>query len=110
MYNLNYAFRNSGFQMRNRLVQCRKENDDKSFVYFIMDLDQSKLISWALVFHSEVDDDVDEGWSAYFYTRDTYRRKGFGTMLYNRMLKDFPNVVRFYPYDIQSTGFFDSLR
>jgi hypothetical protein len=97
-YNLNLG--DHGL-MRNRLVACRNQLTGTA-VMLIEDDDQ--LLSWALVFPYDLNDD---SYGAYFYTRNTCRRQGYGDKVAKEVKQQFPNVI-VWPSNDRGKSFFNN--
>lgn len=73
---------------------------------------EHKILAWALVYDYPKGHSVwhsKPGVNAYYYTRKTERRKGYGEMLYATVNDDFPNQ-HVFPWDDKSEVFFDKMK
>lgn len=66
--------------------------------------DDGVLLSWALVFPYDLSKDL---YGAYFYTRHSARRKGYGNQIAKEVKQLFPNIV-VWPSNIQGRDFFNN--
>jgi hypothetical protein len=82
--------------------ELHRNGDENNVVYMIFGEDNT-LLSWALVYWTNI---ASPG--AYFYTRVSCRRLGYGSRLYNKIKKDFP-TVHVTRHDTRSKLFFDAI-
>lgn len=69
--------------------------------------DDGTVAAWALVYrYAEKDDQWNDQWSAQFYTKTPYRRKGLGSKIAGSVKRQFGNV-RVFPWDARSESFFE---
>lgn len=99
-YQLN--LRNAGL-MRERLVENKRNNTGHAVM---LKDDSGMLLSWCLVFDWDIDKDL---YGAYFYTRKSARRHGFGKLVADEVKKQFKNVI-VWPSDNTGRSFFDNYK
>jgi hypothetical protein len=85
--------------MRDRLVECRHTRQG----YVVMLFENDVLLSWALVWAYDLAKDQ---WGAYFYTRESQRRKGYGSKVAGTVKENWTNITS-WPSDDIGYKFFD---
>jgi len=73
----------------------------KGRAIMLRDSNNGTLLSWCLLFGNGIP-------RAYFYTHKDYRRKGYGTLVYNHAKRFEPNM-RVFPTNYTNTKFFRSV-
>lgn len=93
---INLSFRSDG-EMSRALRRSRKYNWISGKCYII--LEKNKIIAWSIVYQDE---------QAYFYTRKTHRKMGYGSRLAEEIKKDYPSIIG-VKHDNISKIFFDKV-
>jgi L-amino acid N-acyltransferase YncA len=101
-YNACYSLnlRDQGM-MRSRLIECRQSGEGYAV---ILQEDDGKILSWALVFPWDLNKDQ---YGAYFYTRRSARRKGYGKLVAQKVAGEFTNII-VWPSDQPGIDFFNN--
>lgn len=86
---INLNMQNKG-QMRSKFLICKRRQDDTKVV--LLKDDNGKILSWAIVFRDGLQKN-----NVYFYTRKTHRRKGFGTIVAQKV-KELDSGTIAYPW------------
>ncbi len=96
-YRLNLGKRG---EMRDELLnQYYTPIKSKKTAKAVMLKQEDKMIGWAIVFPLP----KTKGYAAHFYVRSSHRRRGYGTMLLNKVAEyDSKPIV--YPHDTRSGG------
>lgn len=87
--------------MRERLITCKNYGNGHAVM---LQNDDGILLSWALVFEWDLNKDL---YGAYFYTRKSARRRGFGDLVAREASQQFKNIV-VWPSDNQGRDFFNN--
>jgi len=96
-YRLNFGARG---QMRDDLLDHRHNPPAiKKTAKVIMIVNEDKLIGWSLVFPIR----KTKGYAAHFYIRYSHRRRGYGTLLLQKVAEIDPRPLVF-PHDNRSGG------
>lgn len=86
--------------MQARLVDCHRYGGTA----IMLVKDDGNLLAWSLVFAWNLNEDL---YGAYFYTRLSERRKGYGRRLAAEVEKHFPNII-VWPSDTRGKDFFSN--
>lgn len=73
--------------MRHSLKRCLKNSDFARVIYLYTP--NGKVLSWCLMFEEDEDDDDHNLTDLYFYTKRTYRKRGYATRILKFILKKY---------------------